>query len=135
MGVHRVEDQRAKGGAGMSGIFAYLKRVADEKRKFRQMQARAKALPDDYRYVYRQIQHYVWSNSWRFSGGDDGTDLIPLFAGLLDLLETAAAEGKGVFQVTDEDVAAFCGELLRNARSTTGTDSKALNRDIMNKLG
>jgi DNA-binding ferritin-like protein (Dps family) len=37
--------------------------------------------------------------------------------------------------VTGEDVAAFCDELLRNAKTWTGNRSEALNRDIMNKLG
>jgi DNA-binding ferritin-like protein (Dps family) len=43
----------------MSGPFAYFKRVARAKREFRQMQARANALPEDYAYVYHKIQHYM----------------------------------------------------------------------------
>jgi len=134
MGVHHVEDQRAKGGAGMSGLIAYIKRVAREKREFNRMQARANALPQDYAYVYHKIQRYMWWNAWRFSGGDE-MDLTPLFADLLDLFETAAAEGKPVLDVMGEDVAAFCDELLQNTHMSTGGQGEALNRDIMNKLG
>jgi DNA-binding ferritin-like protein (Dps family) len=133
MGVRRLEDQRAQGGAGMSGLVAYLKRIAGEKRAFRQMQARAKALPKDYAYVYHKIQRYLWGNSWRFSGGVE-LDLTPLFADLLDLFETSVAEGKRVLDVTGEDVAAFCEELLQNTYTFTGSQREALNRDIMNKL-
>ncbi len=120
----------------MSGLFEFLneylnfKRIAREKREFRQQQARAKALPEDYRYVYRQIQQYMWG----YSGGS-GMDMLPILADLLDLFETGAAEGKPVLDVTGEDVAAFCDELLRNAKTWTGNRNKALNRDIMNKLG
>jgi len=130
MGVRRVEDQRATGGAGMSGLLEYIKRVAREKRAFRQMQARAKALPDSYAYVYGKIEHYMWGHS-----GGDGMDTMPLLADLLELFETAAAEGKPVLEVTGTDVAAFCDELLRNAKTWTEDRKKALNRDIMNKLG
>ena len=118
----------------MSGLFAYFKRVAGEKREFRQMQARANALPDDYAYVYHKIQRYMWGNSWRYSGGDE-MDWMPIFADLLDLFETGAAEGKRVLAVTGEDVAAFCDELLRNAHTSTGSQHETLNSDIMNKLG
>lgn len=114
----------------MSGLFAYFQRVAREKREFRQMQARAKALPQDYAYVYQKIQTYMWSSS-----GGDGMDMMPILADLLDLFETGAAEGKPVLEVTGEDVAAFCDELLRNAKTWTTNRNKALNRDIMNELG
>ena len=42
-----------------------IRHMAREKRKYRQMQARVKALPEDYRYVFHKIQGYMWN----FSGG------------------------------------------------------------------
>jgi DNA-binding ferritin-like protein (Dps family) len=36
---------------------------------------------------------------------------------LLDLFETGAADGKRVLDITGEDVAAFCDELLRHAKT------------------
>ena len=118
----------------MSGLIAYIKRVAGEKREFRQMQARAKALPQDYAYMYHKIQRYMWGNAWRVSGGVD-MDLTPLFTDLLDLFETAAAESKPVLAVTGEDVATFCDGLLQNTYTSTGSQGETLNRDIRNKLG
>lgn len=114
----------------MSGLFAYIKRIARDKREFKHMQARAKALPEDYAYVYHKIQYHMWGHS-----GGDGMDMIPIFADLLDLFETGAAEGKPVLEVTGEDVAAFCDELLRNAKTWTGNRNEALNSDIRRKLG
>jgi DNA-binding ferritin-like protein (Dps family) len=114
----------------MIRLIAYLKRTAREKREFNQMQKRAKALPEDYVYVYHKIQYYMWSHS-----GGDGMDMIPIFADLLDLFEMGAAEGKRVLDVTGEDVAEFCDELLRNAKTYTRNWHEALNRDILKKLG
>jgi DNA-binding ferritin-like protein (Dps family) len=120
----------------MSGLLEFFneyfnfKHIAREKREYKQQQERAKALPEDYRYVYRQIQQYMWG----YSGGS-GMEMLPLFADLLDLFETGAAEGKRVLDVTGEDVAAFCDELLRNAKTYTGKHRETLNRDIRKRLG
>ncbi|MBA3824161.1 MAG: DUF1048 domain-containing protein [Ktedonobacterales bacterium] len=120
----------------MSGVAKFfneyfnLKRIAREKREFKQKQERAKALPEDYRYVYHKIQLYMWS----YSGGS-GMDMLPIFADLLDLFEMGAAEGKRVLEITGEDVAAFCDELLRNATTYTENRREALNDDILKKLG
>jgi DNA-binding ferritin-like protein (Dps family) len=58
-----------------------------------------------------------------------------ILADLLDLFETGVAEGRHVLEITGEDVAEFCDELLRNAKMDTESGRDALNRDIMNKLG
>ena len=120
----------------MSGLLDFLndyfnfRQIAREKRKFRLMQKRVKALPEEYRYVYDKIQGYMWS----YSGGS-GMDILPILADLLDLFETGVAEGKRVLEITGTDVAAFCDELLRNAQTYTENRREALNRDIMRKLG
>ena len=120
----------------MSGLREFFneyfnfRHIAREKRKYRQQEARVEALPDDYRYVYRQMQQYMWGNS-----GGSGMDMLPIFADLLELFETGVAEGKLVLAVTGKDVAAFCDELLQNAKTYTGKHREALNRDIRNKLG
>ncbi len=120
----------------MSGLLEFFneyfnfKHIAREKREYRQQQARAKALPEDYRYVYDKIQQYMWGHA-----GGSGMDMMPILSDLLDLFETGAAEGKRVLEVTGEDVAAFCDELLRNAKTWTGQPRKALNDRIRKKLG
>jgi DNA-binding ferritin-like protein (Dps family) len=104
------------------------------------MLERVNALPEEYRYVYEKIQGYMWMSS-----GGSGVGTIPILADLLDLFEMGVAEGKRVLEITGEDVAAFCDELLRNARTSTQNrrdeplayrqnQREALNRDIMGEL-
>ena len=114
----------------MRNPFDYFKYVRQEKRRYRQMQSRAKALPEEYGFVYRKIEHYMWNHA-----GGDGMEMIPVLADLLDLLEAGAADGKRVLDVTGTDVAAFCDELLRNTTTWTGHWHEALNRDIAGRLG
>ena len=119
----------------MSGLLEFFneyfnfKHIAQEKRKYKQQEERVEALPEDYRYVYRQIQQYMWGHS-----GGSGMEMLPMFADLLDLFETDMAEGKPVLAVTGKDVAAFCDELLRNTKTSAGKHREALNRNIRKKL-
>ena len=114
----------------MRNLFEYFKYVKQEKRKYSQMEARVNALPEEYGFVYRKIQHYMWSHA-----GGDGMDAIPIFADLIDLFEAGAADGKRVLEVTGSDVAGFCDELLRDTKTWTEQWREALNRDIARRLG
>ena len=53
----------------------------------------------------------------------------------MDLFEQGAADGRDVLDVTGQDVAAFCDDLLAGAKTYQGTKQDALNRAIMGKLG
>ena len=114
----------------MKRLFAYFRHMAQEKRRYRQMEARAKALPEEYGFVYRKIQHYMWSHA-----GGDGMGMIPILADLLELFEAGVADGKRVLEVTGADVAEFCDELLRTTKTWTANWHEALNRDIARRLG
>lgn len=107
----------------------FLKKLIGDKKEWRNMQARAAALPADYQIVYGEMQKYMW----RLTTGS-GMDVIAILKDLLDLFETGAADGRRVLEVTGADVAAFCDELLRNARTYTEDWRAALNRDVREKL-
>ncbi len=107
----------------------FLRRIIGDKGAWRRMEARAKALPRDYQIVYGEIKQYMW----KFSAGG-GMDIVAMLNDLLGLFETGAADGKRALEVTGEDVAAFCDELLRNARTWSGDWRQSLNRDVMRKL-
>jgi len=107
----------------------FLKKILGDKKEWRRMEARAAALPSDYRIVYVEIQKYMW----KFTAGD-GMDIIAILKDLLELFETGAADGKRVLEVTGDDVAAFSDELLRNAKTYTENWHQKLNRDVTEKL-
>ena len=106
----------------------FLKRIIgdfENKKEWNAMEARAKELPRDYQVAYNEIKKYIWKSS--------GLGSIELFKGLLGLFEEGAANGKGVLEITGDDVAAFCDELLRGEKTYTEKWHEALNRDIAKK--
>lgn len=107
-----------------------IRKMMQSKRDYKRQMARVKALPEDYQYVYKKIQERMWM----FAAGA-GYDMMKVHADLLELFEEGAANGKQVLDITGEDVAAFCDELLRSVRTYTEDWRAAFNRDILKKLG
>lgn len=107
-----------------------FKKIIGDKKEYRQMTERVKALPEDYQYVFEKIQEYMW----KFAAGD-GYDMVKIHYELIELFEAGAADGKRVLDVTGEDVAEFCDQLLRNAKTYMEGWRKKLNNDIMKKVG
>ena len=107
-----------------------IKKMIESKREYKQQMARVEALPKDYQYVFKKIQGHMWM----FAAGS-GYDMMKIHYDLIELFEAGAADGKHVLEITGEDVAAFCDELLRSARTYTENWREALNRDILKKLG
>jgi DNA-binding ferritin-like protein (Dps family) len=107
-----------------------IKKIIEGKREYKRQMARVEAMPEDYRHVFKKIQ----SHMWMFAAGS-GYDMMKIHYDLLELFEEGAANGKGVLEITGEDVASFCGELMRSARTYTEDWREKLNRDIINKIG
>jgi len=107
-----------------------INKMIESKREYKEQMARVEALPKDYQYVFKKIQGHMWM----FAAGP-GYDMLKLHYDLIELFEAGAADGKSVLEITGEDVAAFCDELLRNARTYTEDWRETLNRDILKKLG
>lgn len=86
--------------------------VVEGKKQWRAHMARVKALPPDYRIVYKEIQKYL------FKVGP--FDLLdgPLLPGLVDFFEEGVTAGKGVLELTGKDVAAFCDGLVEVSRTS-----------------
>lgn len=95
-----------------------------EKRAYRQFMKRVNALPKDYRFAFKKIQHYIY----HFSAVSYNMEM---FTDLLDLFEASAAEGKAVLDVIGSDVAAFCDELIRAFTNNANTTREKLNQDIL----
>jgi DNA-binding ferritin-like protein (Dps family) len=105
-------------------------KIAESKREYKRQMARVNALPEDYHIVFGEIQKHMWC----FAGGD-GMDMLQIHYDLIDLFESGAAEGKRALEITGEDVAGFCDELLKNTRTYTEDWRVKLNRSIQKKLG
>ena len=93
--------------------------------KWRAHMARVKALPQDYQFVYKEIQNYL------FKVGPveltDGTDLL---SGIIDLFEEGAALGKGVLEVTGSDVAAFCDDLIKDSKTFADILQESVDQEV-----
>jgi len=110
----------------------FLKKIIgdiEDKKEWNTMEARAKALPHDYRVIYNEIKQYLWSGAGPL---DSSTDI---FKGLLELFEEGVANNKPVLKITGNDVAAFCDELVRGEKTYAEHLRGKLNRDIAKKLG
>lgn len=90
-----------------------------EKREYKENEARAKVLPDEYSFAYKQIKKYIFSTSGIVS-------MEPLVT-LVDILEEANLNGKAVLEVTGPDAAAFADELVRGTKSYQESQRQRLN--------
>jgi len=107
---------------------SFVTKILGDKKAWRAMEARAGALPGDYRTVYRQVKSYMW----RFTSCD-GMATIAILEEVLGLFESGAAHDQNVLDVTGADVAGFCDDRLRG---TTYQDRwrESFNRDVASKL-
>jgi DNA-binding ferritin-like protein (Dps family) len=104
----------------------FLKKIIGDKKAWKDMEARAKALPKDYQVVYGEIKIYIWKRSEKES--------VDVFKGLLDLFEEGAANGRSALEITGNDVATFCDELSPGAKTYVDRWREELNNNISNKL-
>ncbi|MBS3679808.1 DUF1048 domain-containing protein [Ornithinibacillus massiliensis] len=98
----------------------------DDKREWKAIERRAKALPREYHNAYKAIQNYMWT----VGGLTDWKDISRIFDGILDLFEEGAAAGKKVTDLTGEDVASFCEELVKEAKTWKDKYREKLNNTI-----
>ncbi|RDD91052.1 DUF1048 domain-containing protein [Streptomyces parvulus] len=83
--------------------------IIEGKKQWRAHAARVKALPPDYRIVYKELQKYL------FKVGPVILADGPLLPEIVAFFEEGAAEGKGVLELIGTDVAAFCDDLIKDS--------------------
>lgn len=106
-----------------------IQRMREDKREYRAQKAKVEALPQDYRFVYRKMEDYMWG----FAGGD-GFDMLHTQYALIQLFEESAAQGLHVLDVTGQDVAGFCDELIRDNKLWTDRVRQRLNQKVQQRL-
>lgn len=102
-----------------------IKDIIEGKKEWRAHVARVKSLPKDYQIVYKEIQKYLFK-----VGPVELTDGTGLLSGIVDLFEEGAASGKGVLEVTGNDVAAFCDELIKDSKTYADIYQESVNHEV-----
>jgi DNA-binding ferritin-like protein (Dps family) len=105
---------------------------SDLTRECKAFEARAAALPADYRAAWEQIKAHLFPY-----GGFTGRNLMPILDGALGLLEETAVEGQSIRDVLGEDIEGFCTALAGGQGARTYRDRwrEQLNRNVARKLG
>jgi DNA-binding ferritin-like protein (Dps family) len=105
---------------------------SDLTREWKAFEARAEALPPDYRAAWEQIKVHLFPYA-----GFTGRNLMPILDGALELLEEAAADGLSIHQVLGDDVRGFCAALAggEGARSYRDRWRDRLNKRVARRLG
>lgn len=106
-----------------------IKRMIEAKKEYKQKMDRVNKLPEDYQFVFKKIQ----SHMWMFSAGA-GYDMMEIQNDLIELFESGNADGKKVLEITGDDVALFCEELLKNCKTYTENWRDKLNREIHERI-
>ena len=105
-------------------------KIMEGKREYKGHVERVKALPADYRFVFEKIQRYMWKHA-----DGDGKDMMSLQYDLIGLFEEGAESNKHVLDITGEDVAGFCDELLKSVNTWTRSWPEKLNNDVIGRFG
>ena len=105
----------------------------EEKRTYRQMMKRVEALPKDYRYAFKKIQHYMYVVGPPNGDMSIFTDLR-MFTDLVELFETCTAEGKELLDVIGNDVGNFSDEFMKAYAVDSQTFRGKLNNEVMEHL-
>ncbi|OEH56348.1 hypothetical protein AQ616_02180 [Oceanobacillus sp. E9] len=99
--------------------------IIEGKKEWRAHMARVKALPKDYQIVYKEIQKYLYK-----VGPVELTNGIGLLSGIIDLFEEGASLGRNVLEVTGEDVAAFCDDLIKDSKTYADIYQESVNQKV-----
>lgn len=102
-----------------------IKDMIEDKRAWRAHIARVKELPKDYQVAYKEIQKYLFK-----VGPVELTEGIELLSGIVDLFEEGAALGKGVLEVTGNDVAAFCDDLVKDSKTYGDIYQESVDKEV-----
>jgi DNA-binding ferritin-like protein (Dps family) len=103
-----------------------IRDIIEGKKEWRAHKARVEALPPDYRIVYKEIQKYLFKvGPVDLTGGN-------LLSGILEFFEEGAASGKGVMEVTGDDVAAFCDDLIKDSPTYADIYQESAGKEIGN---
>lgn len=104
----------------------------DMTKEMKAFELRVKKLPADYQAAWEKIKFNIWPHT-----DFTGRNLMPIFDGVLELLEEGAADGQSVREVLGDDIKGFCSSLAgeEGAKSLRDRWREQLNHTVTKKLG
>ncbi|MFD0589206.1 DUF1048 domain-containing protein [Paenibacillus sp. GCM10027627] len=104
----------------------------DMTREMKAFDSRAKELPAEYQLAWEEMNIDLWQRA-----DFTGRNLMPIFDGVLGLLEQSAADGQSIQEVLGDDIKGFCSALAgeEGAKSLRDKWREQLNNTIAKKLG
>ena len=66
-------------------MLKWIQKMRNDKRTYRALMARGKALPSEYRFVFRKAQDYMWMHS-----DSEGSGMLQTMQALVELFEESA---------------------------------------------
>ena len=104
---------------------------SDLTKEWKAFEARAEALPTDYRTAWNQVVGNLLPYA-----GFTGRNLMPILDAALGLLEEASADGQSIHEVLGDDIPGFCTALAGGSGARTYRDRwrEQLNRNVARKL-
>ncbi|MEO3891555.1 DUF1048 domain-containing protein [Nonomuraea sp. B5E05] len=105
---------------------------SDLTREWKAFEARAQALPTDYRVAWEEIKGHLYPYS-----DFTGRNLMPILDSALGLLEETASDEQSIHEVLGDDIEGFCAALAGEERARSHRDRwrEQLNRNVARKLG
>lgn len=104
----------------------------DMTREMKAFDARAQKLPPDYQVAWEEIIACIMPHS-----DFTGRNLMPIFDGVMGLLEESAADNQSVREALGDDIKGFCTAVAGGEGAKTYRDRwrDQLNRNVAKKLG
>ena len=104
----------------------------DMTKALKRFESRVEKLPTDYSEAWEEIKTNIWSHT-----DLTGRNLIPIFDGVLYLLEEMATDGLSIEEALGKDIKSFCLALVddEGSKSYRNVWRKQLNHNIAKKLG
>jgi DNA-binding ferritin-like protein (Dps family) len=93
----------------MEKLIELLKKMIREKAEYRASRKLLEALPNDYQFVYNEIEKYLFNAT-----GDE--NVMQVLMNILEAFSIAAQDGKPVLSIIGEDAGYFCDNLIKNSQ-------------------
>jgi DNA-binding ferritin-like protein (Dps family) len=114
----------------MENIVEKFKKMMREKAEFKAYRALIETLPDDYQFVCKEIEKYMFSIMIDES-------VMPVLMNTIESFSIAALNGRSIISITGEDVGLFCDNLIKKFQVKTwaGKQREKLNENIHKRFG